>query len=65
MKVTPEIIAPIIANDTTGHGARRLPVKKVSLSLPREAINDTLSSSAKYAIIAIMTMTGVDISVLN
>ena len=47
MNVTPEMAAPIIAKATTGQGARRLPVKNVVLSLPREAIYDTAISSTK------------------
>ena len=47
MNVTPDIMAPIMANDTIAHGARRLPVKNVALSLPRDAIHDTPSNSPK------------------
>ncbi len=47
MKVTPEMAAPIMANATNAHGACRLPVKNVELSLPRPAKYDTVISSAK------------------
>ena len=52
--------APIMANATMGHGARRLPVKNVELSLPRDAKYDTIMSSTKYAAMVMMTMTGCD-----
>ena len=47
MNVTPDMAAPIMAKATTGHGALRLPVKKVVLSEPREAKYDTAISSTK------------------
>ena len=59
MKVTPEMAAPIMAKATMPQWACRLPVKKVELSLPREANQLIPNSSAKYATIVIMTITGV------
>ena len=47
MKVTPEMVAPIMAKATTPQGAWRLPVKNVALSDPREAIQLMNMSSAK------------------
>lgn len=60
MNVTPDMAAPIVANATRGHGAFRLPVKNVELSLPRPARHDTNISSAKYAAIVSITIMGVD-----
>jgi hypothetical protein len=61
MNVTPEMVAPIIENATNGHGARRLPVKNVALSLPREDTHDTPRRMAKYTAMVIMITIGVDI----
>ena len=47
MNVTPEMVAPIMAKATTGHGALRLPLKKVELSEPREAKYETARRRAK------------------
>jgi len=58
IKVTPDMAAPIMAKATSGHGALRLPVKNVELSLPREAKYDTKNSNAKYAAIVIITIRG-------
>jgi hypothetical protein len=58
MNVTPEIMAPTIANATTGHGAVRPPVKNVELSAPRELRRPTSISSRKYAAMVRMTITG-------
>ena len=62
MKVTPEMAAPIMAKATSGHGARRLPVKNVELSLPRDAKYETAISTAKYAAIVMMTITDWDMA---
>ena len=58
MKVTPEIGAPIMAMATTGHNARRSPVKNVELELPRAATRPIASNTMKYAAIAIITVNG-------
>ena len=47
MKVTPEMGAPSMAMATINQGAWRLPLKKLALSLPREAIHDTKNRRIK------------------
>ena len=59
MKVTPEMVAPIMAKATRPQGAWRLPLKNVELSLPRDANQLMPISTAKYATIVIITIVGV------
>lgn len=48
MKVTPEREAPIIPNATTYQGDFLLPMKKDSLSAPREVTHETRINRKKY-----------------
>jgi len=47
MKVTPEMVAPIMAKATRYQGERRLAMKKVSVSAFLEVSQATISNTAK------------------
>lgn len=58
IKVTPEILEPIMANATTYQLDLRLPIKNPALSALRPARYETPKSTRKYAAMVIMTASG-------